>query len=83
MSIYFFAMYLLGASFGPVITGMLSDHYAKQAMIAAGATAMSEQFKGMGLHHAMYIIPMLCVVLALVLFAASRTVARDMEKVKQ
>jgi MFS family permease len=83
MSIYFFAMYLLGASFGPVITGMLSDHYAKQAMAAAGATAMSEQFKGIGLHHAMYIIPMLCVVLALVLFAASRTVAIDMEKVKQ
>ncbi|AEE53443.1 spinster family MFS transporter [Haliscomenobacter hydrossis] len=83
MAIYFFAMYLLGASFGPVITGMLSDYFAKQAMTVARASAMSEQFKAIGLHHAMYIIPILCAVLALVLFAASRTVAADMEKKKK
>jgi MFS family permease len=82
MSLYFFAMYILGASFGPVVTGMLSDHFAKKAMWDAGATAMTEQFKGIGLHHAMYVIPLLCMVLAVVLFAASRTVAKDVAKLK-
>jgi MFS family permease len=39
-------------------------------MQAAGAVEMSEQFKAIGLHHAMYIIPTLGVALAVVLFAA-------------
>jgi MFS family permease len=82
MALYFFAMYLLGASFGPVITGLLSDHYARRAMQAAGAVEMSEQFKAIGLHHAMYIIPTLGVALAVVLFAASRTVKKDIEKMQ-
>jgi MFS family permease len=82
MALYFFAMYLLGASFGPVITGLLSDHFARRAMQAAGAVEMSEQFKAIGLHHAMYIIPTLGVALAVVLFAASRTVKKDIEKMQ-
>ena len=82
MALYFFAMYLLGASFGPVITGLLSDHFARRAMQAAGAVELSEQFKAIGLHHAMYIIPILGVALAVVLFAASRTVKKDIEKMK-
>ena len=82
MALYFFAMYLLGASFGPVITGLLSDHFARRAMQAAGAVELSEQFKAIGLHHAMYIIPTLGVALAVVLFAASRTVKKDIEKMQ-
>ena len=82
MALYFFAMYLLGASFGPVITGLLSDHFARRAMQAAGAVELSEQFKAIGLHHAMYIIPILGVALAVVLFAASRTVKKDIEKMQ-
>ena len=31
VAIYFCAMYLLGGSFGPVITGGLSDHFARAA----------------------------------------------------
>ncbi len=83
MALYFFAMYVLGASLGPVVTGMLSDHFAKQAMAASGAIAMTESFKAAGLHSAMYVIPLLCAVLAGVLFAASRTVSKDMEKLKK
>ena len=83
MALYFFAMYVLGGSLGPVGTGMLSDHFAKKAMAAAGATAMTEQFKAAGLHSAMYVIPLLCAVLAVLLFAASRTVSSDMEKLRQ
>jgi MFS family permease len=82
MALYFFAMYVLGASFGPVGTGMLSDHFARKAMAAAGAKAMTEPFKAAGLHSAMYIIPLLCLLLAVVLFAASRTVSADMEKLR-
>ena len=83
MALYFFAMYVLGASLGPVGTGMLSDHFAKKAMTAAGAIDMTEQFKATGLHSAMYVIPLICALLAVVLFAASRTVSADMEKLRK
>ncbi len=82
MALYFFAMYILGASLGPVATGMLSDYFANQAMTLAGATTMTESFKAAGLHSAMYVIPSICAVLALVLFAASRTISGDMEKLR-
>lgn len=80
VAIYFCGMYILGASFGPVATGMLSDHFAHQAMTAAGATQMTEGFKAIGLHNAMYLIPVLAVLAALVLFAASTTVEKDMRR---
>ena len=77
MSLYFFAMYVLGASFGPLATGMPSDHFTRRA--AAGATDL-DPFRGAGLHSAMFSIPLLCVLLALVLFAATRTLGRDMDR---
>ncbi|HEY8711922.1 MAG TPA: MFS transporter [Thermoanaerobaculia bacterium] len=77
MALYFFAMYVLGASLGPLVTGMLSDHFTRQA---AGGAKSLEPFRGQGLHSAMYLIPVLSVLLAAVLFFASRTVAADMEK---
>lgn len=83
MAIYFFAMYVLGASLGPVGTGMLSDHFARKAMAAAGATLMTEPFKAAGLHSAMYVVPLLCTLVAAVLFAASRTVSTDMKRMRQ
>jgi MFS family permease len=70
MSIYFFAMYVLGASLGPLGTGMLSHHFARQAMAEAGATAMAEPVKAVGLHGAMHVIPVLCLALAMILYAA-------------
>jgi hypothetical protein len=41
-----------------------------------------EPFRADGLRLAMYIIPVLGALLTLVLFAASRTVTRDMEKLQ-
>jgi len=79
MALYFFAMYVLGASFGPVATGMVSDFFTRRAAAAAGASIL-EPFRGQGLHSAMYLIPVLSTLLTLVLFAASRTVAGDMDK---
>jgi len=82
MALYFFAMYLLGASLGPLGTGMLSDYFAHKAMTAAGATIMTEPFKAAGLHHAMHVIPLLTLLLAVVLLAASRTVTADMKRLR-
>jgi predicted MFS family arabinose efflux permease len=80
VAIYFCAMYVLGASLGPLGLGMLSDHFAHRAMAAAGAGAMTEAFKASGLHSAMYVIPVLAALASLVLFAASRTVEADIRK---
>jgi len=78
MSVYFLAMYLCGASFGPLITGRLSDYLAHRAADDAGAAVVTEAYRAIGLHQAMYVIPRFSVGLALVLYAGSRTIASDM-----
>ena len=86
MALYFFAMYVLGASLGPVGMGFLSSHFTRNAALAAHVTDTSFQalrpFAAEGLHSALYVVPMFSVLLGLVLFAASRTVAGDMEKLQ-
>jgi MFS family permease len=87
MSLYFGAMYLAGASLGPLGTGLVSDYFTGQAATAAGVvehTAQAlEPFRAAGLHSAMYIIPLLAVLLAIVLFAASRTVGKDVDGLRR
>lgn len=84
MSLYFFAMYVLGAALGPVGTGLASDYFTGRAARAAGvadaAQKALEPFRAEGLHAAMYIIPALGLLLTLVLFAGSRTIKADMER---
>jgi MFS family permease len=80
MAVYFLAMYLCGASFGPLITGQLSDYLARTAAHAAGAVKVGEAYRAIGLHQAMYVIPVMSVALALVLYAGSRTIAADMAR---
>jgi MFS family permease len=86
MAMYFCAMYLAGASLGPIGTGFISDYFTTQAARAAGvmehSAATLEPFRGAGLHSARYVIPALVVLLALVLFAASRTVRRDIDALR-
>jgi predicted MFS family arabinose efflux permease len=107
MALYFFAMYVLGASLGPVGTGLASDYFTFQKASAAGAVEplpfgalmaaefrslvgeskgfdlrALEPFRAEGLHTAMYIVPILATILALVLFAASRTVKKDVDKLQ-
>ena len=81
MAIYFFAMYCLGAVLGPVATGWTSDFLARRAAAADGASTVTELHKAVGLHDAMYLIPALGAVLVGVLFAASRTVERDTQRI--
>jgi MFS family permease len=80
VSLYFFAMYVLGASFGTTIMGALSDHFANAAMLAAGVAEMTAPFRAAGLHSAMYVIPVLMLLCSLSLFGAARTVSGDMRK---
>ena len=80
MAIYFMAMYLCGASFGPLLTGRLSDLMARRAADAAGVAKITEAFKAVGLQQAMLIIPVLSILLAIVLYCGSRTIAADMKK---
>ncbi len=82
MSVYFLAMYLCGASFGPLITGRLSDYLARNAAQAAGSlrAVTGEAYRAIGLHQAMYVIPVMSAALALVLYAGSRTIAADMAR---
>jgi MFS family permease len=83
MALYFLAMYLLGGSFGPVLTGKLSDFFARRAMLEAGATVLNEHFRAVGLHSAMYVIPTCYVLLTAVLLGAARTVSRDMGELQR
>ncbi|HXM44565.1 MAG TPA: MFS transporter [Bryobacteraceae bacterium] len=83
MAVYFMAMYLCGASFGPFITGWLSDRLALAAAHAAGATKVAEHYRAIGLHQAMYVIPVMSAALALVLYAGSRTIAADMARMSK
>jgi MFS family permease len=86
MALYFCAMYVLGASLGPVGTGLASDYFTAQAADAAGVLQHTsralEPFRAVGLHRAMYLIPTIFSLLAVVLFAASRTVTKDVEKLQ-
>jgi predicted MFS family arabinose efflux permease len=76
MSIYFLFMYLGGASFGPQLTGKLSDYLAQRSALAAGSPLITEAAKAVGLQQAMLVIPALCLGLAVVLWAGSKTMAK-------
>jgi predicted MFS family arabinose efflux permease len=80
VALYFVAQYVLGASFGPPIMGALSDHFAKSAMLEAGASAMSPTFLAIGLHAGMYASPLLLLICSVSLFGAAATVAKDMQR---
>jgi len=82
MAIYFFAMYLLGGSAGPVLTGKLSDYFARLAMTTAGASSLTDPFRAAGLHTAIYVIPLCSFILSAVLFAATHTVSKDMNELQ-
>ena len=80
MAVYFLAMYLCGASFGPLLTGRLSDLLARRAATLAGSATVTETFRAVGLQQAMLEIPVLSVVLALVLYLGSRSMVTDVTR---
>ena len=74
MSVYLLATYLGGAAFGPLLTGRLSDQFARAA---AGAAAVTEAAKAAGLRQAMCVIPVLAALLAVVLWAGAGSAKTD------
>jgi MFS family permease len=68
---YFVVQYLGGAAWGPLLTGRLSDYFARAA---ANAGAVAETSRAVGLHQAMYAIPALALALAAVLWAGARAI---------
>jgi MFS family permease len=66
MALYFVVTYLGGASWGPLVTGRLSDFLARRSGLGVEAA------RAAGLHDAMYVIPVLAVALAGVLWIAGR-----------
>jgi predicted MFS family arabinose efflux permease len=66
---YLLVTYLGGAAFGPLLTGALSDHLAQRM---AGAAAITEEARALGLHQAMYVIPAMALALSAVLWIAAR-----------
>lgn len=80
MAIYFLAMYLCGASFGPLMTGQLSDRMAHRAAALAGSSVVTESFRAVGLQQAMLVIPILSVALAGVLYMGSQTILSDIAR---
>jgi MFS family permease len=83
MAIYFACLYLLGGAFGPVVVGLLSDHYARAAMAASGATAISPVFKAAGLHGAMFLIPVALLLTAVALLLAASSFRADADAMKR
>ena len=79
MALYFFAMYLIGAALGPVGTGWLSDYFGRQAAKEGFDKAAAA---AIGLHNAMYVIPVWTYLLVIVMLAASRTVTRDYRRLQ-
>lgn len=74
MSVYFLGMYLCGGAFGPWVTGRLSDWLAHRATLDGLA---AEAARASGLHNSLFILPAVSLGLAVVLWAGSRTIARD------
>ncbi len=78
MSLYFFFQYILGAGFGTLITGLLSDRFAANAMRATGATEMSEGMRALGLQGSLgTVVPLAVLLTGIALLFASRHVAAD------
>lgn len=82
MAVYFFFQYILGAGFGTVITGALSDMLAKRAMLAAGATEVTDVFRAVGLQSALSMaVPAAILVTGVALWLAARAFTADAERV--
>ena len=83
MALFFAGLYLLGGGLGPVMVGGLSDYFAQQAMLAAGATEISEAFRAIGLHNALYLVPVAMGLTGVFLLIATRTFRQDAHKMAQ
>jgi MFS family permease len=83
LALYFVGMYVLGGAAGPTAVGALSDRLAHAAMAAANAPAMTIDFKAIGLHDSMKLIPLMLFLTAISVYLASRTFEADAKRMKE
>ena len=83
MALFFAGLYLLGGGLGPVVVGLLSDHFAHAAMAAAQVELMTEPFKAVGLHDAMYLIPVALFFALVFLARASTCFSGDAQRMRE
>lgn len=69
--------YIVGGTTGPLLLGLVSDHNAKAAMAAAGATQMTDEIRALGLLHSMEVVPIALAVCGVGLLLATRTYSTD------
>jgi MFS family permease len=77
MGAYFVVQYLGGAAWGPLVTGRLSDYFARAA---ANAGAAADAARAEGLHQAMFAIPALAMLLTIVLWAGAASTCQTPSK---
>ena len=78
MAVYFFFQYVLGGAVGSLVVGAMSDHYAKAAMTAAGATELAPAFRAVGLQQSLTLaVPLAILITGLVLLLAARSFVKD------
>jgi predicted MFS family arabinose efflux permease len=83
MSVYFLFQYLLGAGFGSIAAGVLSDAYARRAMRLAEVSEMTEGFRAVGLQNALsLLVPAAIMLTGVALWCASRSYPADVAKVR-
>jgi MFS family permease len=80
MALYFAGMYLLGGAFGTVVVGALSDYFANAAMTADNAEIMTNAHRAIGLHGAMYLIPVAMFFTAIFVFLAKLSFKADHQR---
>jgi MFS family permease len=80
--VYFVFQYILGAGFGTIVTGALSDMFARNAMTAAAVSEMTAEFRAAGLHSAILsVVPLAMLLTALFLLFAASAFGADRDKV--
>ena len=82
MALYFCAMYIFGGALGPTVIGKTSDYFATSAAVATtcnwkGSTRWPsehalEPYRADGLNGALYLLPLMSLLLAGTLFAGTR-----------
>lgn len=78
MAVYFFFQYVLGGAVGSLVVGALSDHYARAAMLAAGASETSPAFIAQGLQQSLSLgVPAAIAVTGFVLLLAAKSFVKD------
>ncbi|WP_442579352.1 spinster family MFS transporter [Mesorhizobium sp. ASY16-5R] len=81
MGVFLAALSIPGGVFGPILIGFLSDHLSILAMQQAGVSEMTDHFRALGLHDAMFLIPATLAITGVAILMAARSQNRAAQSV--